>query len=54
MSCETQEDVEAWKASFLRAGVYPIKKESEPEEVEIISSEFFYILIIAKHFFSAK
>lgn len=23
LSCETQDDVESWKASFLRAGVYP-------------------------------
>lgn len=25
VSCETQDDVETWKASFLRAGVYPEK-----------------------------
>ena len=25
MSCETQDDVDSWKASFLRAGVYPEK-----------------------------
>ena len=25
MSCETQDDIESWKASFLRAGVYPEK-----------------------------
>lgn len=23
LSCESQEDVDSWKASFLRAGVYP-------------------------------
>jgi hypothetical protein len=23
MSCETADEVESWKASFLRAGVYP-------------------------------
>jgi len=23
LACETQEDIDAWKASFLRAGVYP-------------------------------
>ena len=23
LACESQEDVDAWKASFLRAGVYP-------------------------------
>ena len=25
VSCETQEDIDSWKASFLRAGVYPEK-----------------------------
>jgi hypothetical protein len=35
LSCDTQEDAEAWKASFLRAGVYPVKKDIEPEEVKI-------------------
>eukprot|EP00088_Acartia_fossae_P009992 TRINITY_DN1489_c0_g2_i6.p1 TRINITY_DN1489_c0_g2~~TRINITY_DN1489_c0_g2_i6.p1 ORF type:complete len:866 (+),score=296.20 TRINITY_DN1489_c0_g2_i6:201-2798(+) len=29
LSCETQDDVDSWKASFLRAGVYPEKNTSE-------------------------
>lgn len=29
LSCESQEDVESWKASFLRAGVYPEKSPVE-------------------------
>lgn len=29
LSCEVQEEVESWKASFLRAGVYPEKASSE-------------------------
>merc|ERR1719221_1617624 len=29
LSCETQDDVDSWKASFLRAGVYPEKSSSE-------------------------
>merc|ERR1719233_2218576 len=29
LSCETQDDVDSWKASFLRAGVYPEKSTSE-------------------------
>ncbi|XP_075156454.1 dynamin-1 shibire isoform X3 [Haematobia irritans] len=29
LSCETVEDVESWKASFLRAGVYPEKSETQ-------------------------
>jgi dynamin GTPase len=28
LSSETQDDVDSWKASFLRAGVYP-EKQSE-------------------------
>merc|ERR1719186_448194 len=29
LSCESQDDVDSWKASFLRAGVYPEKTTSE-------------------------
>ena len=29
LSCESQDDVDSWKASFLRAGVYPEKTQSE-------------------------
>ncbi|XP_010778926.1 dynamin-1a isoform X1 [Notothenia coriiceps] len=29
LACETQEDIDAWKASFLRAGVYPERIMSE-------------------------
>ncbi|CAG4925741.1 unnamed protein product [Colias eurytheme] len=36
LSCETQDDVDSWKASFLRAGVYP-EKTSEAANGE----EFF-------------
>uniref|UniRef100_A0A8C5WDH9 Dynamin n=1 Tax=Leptobrachium leishanense TaxID=445787 RepID=A0A8C5WDH9_9ANUR len=31
LACETQEEVDSWKASFLRAGVYP-ERSSESEE----------------------
>ena len=30
LSCESQDDVDSWKASFLRAGVYP-EKSSESQ-----------------------
>lgn len=30
LSCETVDEVDSWKASFLRAGVYP-EKQTEPE-----------------------
>merc|ERR1712226_857979 len=29
LSCEAQDDVDSWKASFLRAGVYPEKSNTE-------------------------
>uniref|UniRef100_T1J7L0 dynamin GTPase n=1 Tax=Strigamia maritima TaxID=126957 RepID=T1J7L0_STRMM len=32
LSCETQEEVDSWKASFLRAGVYPEKSTNETSE----------------------
>lgn len=32
LACDTQEDVDSWKASFLRAGVYP-EKDQVPNSV---------------------
>uniref|UniRef100_A0AAX7UR50 Interferon-induced GTP-binding protein Mx n=1 Tax=Astatotilapia calliptera TaxID=8154 RepID=A0AAX7UR50_ASTCA len=32
LACDTQEDVDSWKASFLRAGVYPEKDQTENED----------------------
>ncbi|KAG1955754.1 dynamin-2 isoform X2 [Pimephales promelas] len=32
LACDTQEDVDSWKASFLRAGVYPEKDQVENGE----------------------
>eukprot|EP00092_Neocalanus_flemingeri_P019972 GFUD01021632.1.p1 GENE.GFUD01021632.1~~GFUD01021632.1.p1 ORF type:complete len:865 (+),score=244.67 GFUD01021632.1:433-3027(+) len=34
LSCESQDDVDSWKASFLRAGVYPEKTNSEGSSAE--------------------
>uniref|UniRef100_A0A8C1W4C1 Dynamin-2 n=1 Tax=Cyprinus carpio TaxID=7962 RepID=A0A8C1W4C1_CYPCA len=31
LACETQEDVDGWKASFLRAGVYPERSDAGDE-----------------------
>jgi len=31
LSCETQEDIDSWKASFMRAGVYPEKTDGEAD-----------------------
>ncbi|KAL6460576.1 hypothetical protein MHYP_G00305420 [Metynnis hypsauchen] len=32
LACDSQEDVDSWKASFLRAGVYPEKDQTEAED----------------------
>uniref|UniRef100_A0A674NZF6 Dynamin-2 n=1 Tax=Takifugu rubripes TaxID=31033 RepID=A0A674NZF6_TAKRU len=32
LACDTQEDVDSWKASFLRAGVYPEKDQPDTED----------------------
>ncbi|XP_072005643.1 dynamin-2 isoform X5 [Engystomops pustulosus] len=32
LACDSQEDVDSWKASFLRAGVYPEKDQTENDE----------------------
>jgi len=34
LSAETQEEVDSWKASFLRAGVYPEKTQQHTDEVD--------------------
>ncbi|KAH8349445.1 hypothetical protein KR067_010166 [Drosophila pandora] len=39
LSCETVEDVESWKASFLRAGVYPEKQETQENGDESTNEE---------------
>lgn len=38
MSCETLDEVDSWKASFLRAGVYPEKQTDQQngEEVRLL------------------
>ncbi len=37
LSCENVDEVDSWKASFLRAGVYP-EKESLAENEEVCAS----------------
>uniref|UniRef100_A0A8C2KZD3 dynamin GTPase n=1 Tax=Cyprinus carpio TaxID=7962 RepID=A0A8C2KZD3_CYPCA len=32
LACNTQEDMDSWKASFLRAGVYPEKDQAAPAD----------------------
>lgn len=38
LACDTQEDVDSWKASFLRAGVYP-------EKDQVHTSVFFFAML---------
>lgn len=35
LSCESQDDVDSWKASFLRAGVYPEKTQAIKTEESV-------------------
>ena len=48
LSCETQDEVDSWKASFLRAGVYP-EKSSEAQngegEVSLYTMFFGFFLL---------
>ncbi|XP_053711557.1 dynamin-2-like isoform X4 [Synchiropus splendidus] len=37
LACDSQEDVDSWKASFLRAGVYPEKDQVENDEAMVPS-----------------
>lgn len=42
LSCETQDDVDSWKASFLRAGVYPEKSSDTSNSDEV----YFYFTVL--------
>lgn len=47
LSCETQDEVDSWKASFLRAGVYPEKTTDTTNGEEVIAcSSFLKVLVI--------
>jgi len=37
LSARTQEEVDSWKASLLRAGVYPEKTQQHADEVRVHS-----------------
>ncbi|MGH0149849.1 UNVERIFIED_CONTAM: hypothetical protein FKN15_015938 [Acipenser sinensis] len=41
LACETQEDIDSWKASFLRAGVYP-ERITQTESEESDSDSFMH------------
>ena len=40
LSCQTQEEIDSWKASFLRAGVYPERNKENDEDEESVSIYF--------------
>lgn len=52
LSCETQDDVDSWKASFLRAGVYPEKSTEQTNGEGEVS--FFYIITKSNTVLSPK
>ncbi|XP_071504287.1 dynamin-1-like [Diadema antillarum] len=39
LSCQTSEEVDSWKASFLRAGVYPERNKENDDEDEVKGSD---------------
>lgn len=55
LSCETQDDVDSWKASFLRAGVYPEKQTEQANGDGEVSCNsllllFFFFIILFLYF----
>lgn len=46
LTCESSNDMDLWKASFLRAGVYPEKQQNaEPEEKDVSTYRLLFSLI---------
>ena len=50
LSCETQDDVDSWKASFLRAGVYPEKSS----EVMNGDGEVIFVKFLKQFFYCSR
>lgn len=47
LSCENVDEVDSWKASFLRAGVYPEKESlAENDEVSPFHEKYFKLLFL--------
>lgn len=47
LACESVDEVDSWKASFLRAGVYPEKESAENgEEVRILTSILSFVISV--------
>lgn len=51
LSCESVDDVDSWKASFLRAGVYPEKDQqsNNGEDVSKIFLNFWKFLLVFRY-----
>jgi len=53
LSAENQEEVDSWKASFLRAGVYPEQKQSHESGDEVVSQfqikPAYNVLVLCAH-----
>ena len=46
LSFQSEEDAESWKASFLRAGVYPESESSQDEKVTLVPLYRKFMVII--------
>ena len=53
LSCENVDEVDSWKASFLRAGVYPEKDQATSSE-EVSTIQLLTILSFLFHFLILK
>jgi dynamin GTPase len=50
LSVDNSEELDTWKASFLRAGVYP-EREQPPEDPQVITKNKKTMKILSKLFF---
>lgn len=52
LSCETQDEVDSWKASFLRAGVYPEKSTDATNGEEVrnqllsVNKQYYCVMVM--------
>lgn len=52
LSCETLDEVDSWKASFLRAGVYPEKQTEQVNGEEVSQLHLKMILLFSTLYFA--
>lgn len=53
LSCESVDDVDSWKASFLRAGVYP-EKDAQSENGDDVSNFSALSMLLSFKFYIYK